>query len=75
MAAQAAARGAQTAVGIYAESALGTLVNLQQPGSMAAEQTFFLTMTEQVSAVVPEIRDGRIGLPEAADLSRHVDWE
>jgi L-alanine-DL-glutamate epimerase-like enolase superfamily enzyme len=75
MATQAAARGAKTAVGIYAESALGTLVNLQQPGSMAAEQTFFVTMTEQVSAVVPEIRGGRIELPEEADLSRHVDWE
>ena len=71
----AAAKGAKTAVGIYAESALGTLVNLQQPGSMAAEQTFFLTMTEQVCTQVPAIRDGRIELPEAADLSALVDWE
>jgi L-alanine-DL-glutamate epimerase-like enolase superfamily enzyme len=75
IAALAAPRGARTAVGIYAESALGTLVNLQQPGQMAAEQTFFLAMREQVSTVMPQIRDGRIELPQEADLSRLVDWE
>jgi len=75
IAALALLKGARTAVGIYAESALGTLVNLQQPGSMAAEQTFFLAMKEQVSALVPEIRAGRIELPQEADLSRLVDWE
>jgi len=67
--------GAKTAVGIYAESALGTLINLQQPGTMAAEQTFFLAMKEQVSRVVPEIRGGRIDLPAEADLSQLVDWD
>jgi L-alanine-DL-glutamate epimerase-like enolase superfamily enzyme len=75
IAAMAAMRGAKTAVGIYAESALGTLINLQQPGSMAAEQAFFLTMTEQASTLVPQIRGGRIELPQEADLSRLVDWE
>jgi len=75
IAAAALPRGVRTAVGVYAESALGTLVNLQQRGNMAAEQTFFLHMTEQVSALVPEIRGGRIELPEAADLSRLVDRE
>jgi L-alanine-DL-glutamate epimerase-like enolase superfamily enzyme len=75
IAAMAALRGASTAVGIYAESALGTLVNLQQPGTMAAEQTFFLTMTEQVSTLVPQIRGGKIELPAQADLSQLVDWE
>jgi L-alanine-DL-glutamate epimerase-like enolase superfamily enzyme len=75
MAALAGDQGARTAVGIYAESALGTLVNLQQPGSMAAEQTFFLTMTQQVSRLLPEIREGRIELPGAADLAPQVDWE
>ena len=68
-------RGAKTAVGIYAESALGTLINLQQPGTMAAEQTFFLTMTAQVSTLVPEIRDGKIELPMESENSRLVDWE
>lgn len=73
IAAMAAARGARTAVGIYAESALGTLINLQQEGTMAAEQTFFLTHTAQVSKLVPEIRGGRIALPDEADLARLVD--
>jgi L-Ala-D/L-Glu epimerase len=75
IAAMAGLRGAKTAVGIYAESALGTLINLQQPGTMAAEQTFFLTMTQQVSTLVPEIRGGKIELPAQADLSKLVDWE
>jgi len=75
IAALAGARGARTAVGIYAESALGTLVNLQQPGAMAAEQTFFLTMTAQVSTLTPEIRRGRIVLPTQASLAGLVDWE
>jgi L-alanine-DL-glutamate epimerase-like enolase superfamily enzyme len=75
IAAMATLHRASTAVGIYAESALGTLVNLQQAGTMAAEQTFFLTMTEQVSTLVPQIRDGRIELPDVADFSRLVDWE
>lgn len=75
IAARAALRGARTAVGIYAESALGTLINLQQPGTMAAEQTFFLTMTAQVSTLVPHIRGGRIELPDVADFSQLVDWE
>jgi L-Ala-D/L-Glu epimerase len=75
IAAMATLRGAKTAVGIYAESALGTLINLQQPGTMAAEQAFFLTMTAQVSTLVPQIRGGRIELPAEVDLARLVDWE
>ena len=74
IAAMATLHRASTAVGLYAESALGTLVNLQQPGTMAAEQTFFLTMTEQVSTLVPQIRDGKIELPWEADLQELVDW-
>jgi L-alanine-DL-glutamate epimerase-like enolase superfamily enzyme len=75
IAALALRHGAKTAVGIYAESALGTLINLQQPGSMAAEQTFYLTIKEQVSTLLPQIRGGRIELPAEADLSGLVDWE
>jgi L-alanine-DL-glutamate epimerase-like enolase superfamily enzyme len=75
MAALAGAQGAKTAVGIYAESALGTLINLQQPCAMAAEQTFFLAMRSQVSALVPEIRRGRITLPAQPALAGLVDWE
>ncbi len=71
----AAAAGAKTAVGIYAESALGTLVNLQQPGTMAAEQAFFPTLAAQVSTLIPDIRDGRVELPTDPDLSKLVDRE
>jgi L-alanine-DL-glutamate epimerase-like enolase superfamily enzyme len=75
IAALAAARGAKTAVGIYAESLLGTLINLQQPGTMAAEQTFFLGMKEQVTDFTLPIRNGRIELPDGPDLSQYVNWE
>jgi L-Ala-D/L-Glu epimerase len=65
----------QGALGIYAESALGTLINLQLPAELPAEQTFFLTMQSHVTHTVPEIRDGRIRLPDEPDLSRLVDWK
>jgi len=64
----------QTALGIYAESALGTLVNLQLPATLAAEQSFFLTMQSQVATAAPQIRAGSIELPAEPDLSRLVDW-
>jgi L-Ala-D/L-Glu epimerase len=63
-----------TALGIYAESALGTLVNLQLPASMPAEQSFFLVMQEQV-APAPQIRGGRIALPQDPDLDKLIDWK
>ena len=68
------AAACRTALGIYAESALGTLVNLQLPAELPAEQTFFLMMKSQVAAA-PQIRDGRIRLPDDADLSKLVDWD
>lgn len=74
-AALAGERGARATVGIYGESALGTLVNLQLACPLPAEQTFFLMLTAQVSRLVPEIRDGCIRLPETADLAQLVDWE
>jgi L-alanine-DL-glutamate epimerase-like enolase superfamily enzyme len=64
----------QTALGIYAESALGTLVNLQLPASMPAEQSFFLVMDNHV-APVPQIRGGRIVLPQDPDLHKLIDWK
>jgi L-alanine-DL-glutamate epimerase-like enolase superfamily enzyme len=69
----ARAAGAATALGIYAESALGTLVNAQLPATMAAEQSFFLIMRSQVVAGAPEIRDGRLRLFDEPDLSKYVD--
>lgn len=65
----------KTAVGIYAESALGTLINLQLPAPLPAEQTFFLMLRSQVTAAVPQIREGRIRLPDEPDLAKLVDWK
>lgn len=65
----------QGALGIYAESALGTLINLQLPAELPAEQTFFLIMPSHVTRAVPEIRNGRIRLPDESDLSKLVDWK
>lgn len=65
----------QAALGIYAESALGTLINLQLPATLSAEQSFFLMMQSQVVKSVPQIRDGRIDLPADPDLAKLVDWE
>ena len=77
----AAARGAKVAVGLYAESALGTLISLQQAASLApaqtlaaAEQSFFLEMTEQVLAQALTIADGKITLPDNAELAASIDW-
>ena len=65
----------QPALGIYAESALGTLVHLQLPAELPAEQSFFLIMQSQVTRAAPQIRDGAIRLPDEPDLSRLVDWQ
>lgn len=72
---RAEAAGQSTAVGIYAESALGTLVNLQLGAPMAAEQSFFLILKEQVTAAVPAISNGALRLPETPDLHSLVDWD
>lgn len=65
--------GCKGALGIYAESALGTLINLQLPAQLPAEQTFFLVMQSHVAHAVPEIRDGRIRLPAEPELAKLVD--
>lgn len=65
----------QGAVGIYAESALGTLINLQLPAELPAEQAFFLIMQSHVTHALPEVRHGRIRLPDESDLSKLVDWK
>lgn len=74
--------GAKVATGIYAESELGSLINLQQAACvspalrlMPAEQMFFLTLTGQVSATALTIRQGSVALPDEADPDRWVDWE
>jgi L-alanine-DL-glutamate epimerase-like enolase superfamily enzyme len=72
---QTKGKNCRTAVGIYAESALGTLINLQLTAQMPAEQTFFLMMTRHVSTLIPRIQDGKIKLPDEPDLERFVDWK
>ena len=71
----AARARAKVAVGIYAESLLGTLISLQLPGTMPAEQTFYLTMTQQVATTDLPIHDGCVELPETADYASLVDWD
>ena len=78
----AAANGARVALGLYAESALGTLISLQYGAAIppelrlvAAEQTFYLGIVEQVVTEMPPVKDGRIELPAIADYSTLVDWE
>ena len=77
----AAACGAKVAIGLYAESALGTLISLQQAAALsaaqslvAAEQTFFLEMHEQVLTAPLVIRDGRVTLPDDANIAAGIDW-
>ena len=76
----AAAHGAKVAIGLYAESALGTLINLQQAAALApaqtlvaAEQTFFMEMSDQVLTDTLFIAQGRIQMPEAVDVAGLID--
>ena len=78
----ATANGAKVAIGLYAESALGTLINLQQAAALApaqtlvaAEQTFFLEMSDQVLTDTLTIAQGRIHLPEAVDVAGLIDHD
>lgn len=75
----AAQRGANVCSGMYAESALGTLISLQMSSALPApmvpsEQSFYLMMTEQVLHAPLEIRQGHARLPES-DMAGLVDWE
>ena len=78
----AGTHGAKVALGLYAESALGTLISLQYGAAIPpalrlvpAEQTFYLGIVEQVVTAMPPVRAGRIELPATADYSKLVDWE
>lgn len=78
----AASGGARVAIGLYAESALGTLVSLQQAAALpasrtlvAAELSFFLEMVGEVTATTPGIRDGCATMPEDAELFALIDWD
>ena len=69
---RAAHYGAKTTVGIYAESALGTLINLQWAATcpagldaFAAEQTFYLGLTRSPLRQSLELENGVIRLPDS----------
>ena len=71
--------GAGTVAGLMGESALGTLAALQFAAALPApmlpsELTWYLAMTEQVSAYVPAIVDGCVNLPDTPSLATLVDW-
>jgi len=68
---RAAQYGAKTTVGIYAESALGTLINLQWAATcpagldaFAAEQTFYLGLTGSPLRSPLVLENGAIRLPD-----------
>lgn len=68
---RAARHGAKITVGIYAESALGTLINLQWAAccpaglnAFAAEQTFYLSLTASPLRHALALEGGAIQLPE-----------
>ena len=72
--------GANVCSGMYAESALGTLISLQFSGALAAplvpaEQSFYLMMRDQLLREPLEVSGGRVHLPAASDTVRLVDWD
>ena len=75
----AAQKGANVCSGMYAESALGTLISLQlscalrQP-LVPAEQSFYLMMREQVLREPLEIGGGCVRLPATSDIAAMIDW-
>ncbi len=74
-----AARGASVSLGMFYESALGTMLSLQAAARLKsrrilpAEHSFFLLLTEQVAP--GEVKDGKYRLPAEPDLSKLVDWK
>lgn len=70
--------GCASVVGLMGESALGTFAALQFAAALPqpvlpAELSWFLAMTEQVTAT-PEIVDGAVELPDVASLESLIDW-
>lgn len=73
------AAGVGICSGMYAESALGTLISLQFSSSLAtpllpAEQSFYLIMRKQVLREPLRIASGRIELPAVARMDEMIDW-
>ena len=76
----AAKRGGSAALALYYESALGTLLSLSLAGALASRallppsQSFFLLLGAQVTKEVPQIREGKLRLPDEPCLEKLVDW-
>ena len=71
--------GCACVVGLMGESALGTLAALQFAAALPdpalpAEVSWFLAMTEQVTALMPKIVDGAVDLPDVPSLASLVEW-
>ena len=67
-------------VGLFGESAFGTLAALQlaatlPEGALPAEVTWFLAMHSQIVLQPLSIRAGRIELPRTPGLAGLVDWQ
>jgi L-alanine-DL-glutamate epimerase-like enolase superfamily enzyme len=74
-----ARQGAAVSLGMYYESALGASLTLQAAAALKSRlilplECFFPMLSEQVILALPEIRDGRLRLPDEADLSKLIDW-
>jgi L-alanine-DL-glutamate epimerase-like enolase superfamily enzyme len=76
----AADKGAGVCSGMYAESALGTLISLQLSSALRqplvpAEQSFYLMMQDQVLRQPLEIKAGCVQLPATSDVGELIDWD
>ena len=77
----AAQCGARTALAVYYESAIGSVISLSLAGALASAKplpcshTFFLLLGAQVTKDLPVIKDGKLQLPEEASLEKLVDWQ
>ena len=76
----AGAAGCRTLVGMFGESALGTLTALQlasilPSGSLPAETTWYLAMTGQITHEPMRIECGAIRLPATAGNAARIDWK
>lgn len=77
----AASSRVRLAPAVYYESALGSWISLQyaaavkSPNAIPASQSFFLMLKSQIARLSPQIRGGRVELPNDADLEKYVDWK
>lgn len=75
-----AAAGAQACIGLFGESALGTLVSLQAARThpvltqfLPAELSFYLMLEAQVLQQVPRVQAGVLCLPPPAEIAGLID--